>query len=157
MTNNLPTFYGLGETGNVRRNLSIRNMPDSTLLNTNTVMINGFEQIVGINSNLSLARGGTSDKVVGMPSKSKYMMYCIAGHKLYSSRLPTYESKGEAHRHSSMKEVESDELRLNQTYFSDRKGSKLTRQKLQVTSSVLLPLRRLMLIGTDEGLVRVVS
>lgn len=34
---------------------------------------------------------------------------------------------------------------------------KITKSKLNVTSSVLLPLRRLLLVGTDDGLVRIVS
>jgi hypothetical protein len=50
-----------------------------------------------------------------------------------------------------------EELRLNQSYFSDRRGVKLPKNKLQVTCSVLLPLRRLMLVGTEDGLVRIVS
>ncbi len=52
---------------------------------------------------------------------------------------------------------EFEELKLSQSYFSDRKGAKLTRSKLQVTSAVLLPLRRLLLLGTEDGLVRVIS
>ena len=52
---------------------------------------------------------------------------------------------------------EYDELRLSQSYFTDRKGVKIPKNKLQVTSSVLLPLRRLLLIGTDDGLVRIIS
>lgn len=39
----------------------------------------------------------------------------------------------------------------------DRKGSKLTKSKLQITSSVLLPLRRLLLIASEDGFVRVIS
>jgi len=50
-----------------------------------------------------------------------------------------------------------DEIKLNQHYFFDRKGSKLARGKMQITSAALLPLRRLLLLGTDEGLVRIVS
>ena len=50
-----------------------------------------------------------------------------------------------------------DELRLSQSYFVDRKGVKIPKNKLQVTSSVLLPLRRLLLVGTEDGLVRIVS
>jgi hypothetical protein len=53
--------------------------------------------------------------------------------------------------------MESEELKLNQHYFHDREGAKLSRSKIQITSAVLLPLRRLLLLGTDEGLVRVVS
>ena len=50
-----------------------------------------------------------------------------------------------------------DELRLSQSYFLDRKGAKIPKNKLQITSAVLLPLRRLLLVGTDDGLVRIVS
>lgn len=50
-----------------------------------------------------------------------------------------------------------EETKLNQHYFFDRKGAKLSRSKMQVSSAVLLPLRRLLLLGTEEGLVRVVS
>lgn len=57
----------------------------------------------------------------------------------------------------SLEQIEFDEMRLNQSYFTDRKGSKLTKGKLQVSSSVLLPLRRLLLLGTEDGLVRIVS
>lgn len=46
---------------------------------------------------------------------------------------------------------------MSQSYFVDRKGTKLPKNKLQVTSAVLLPLRRLLLVGTDDGLVRIVS
>jgi hypothetical protein len=48
-------------------------------------------------------------------------------------------------------------LRLSQSYFLDRKGVKIPRSKLNVTSAVLLPLRKLLLVGTDDGLVRIVS
>lgn len=50
-----------------------------------------------------------------------------------------------------------EEIRLHQTYFSDRYRSKIIRQRLQVVSAALLPLRRLLLLGTDDGHIRVVS
>lgn len=53
--------------------------------------------------------------------------------------------------------MDIEELRLAQTYFMDRNKSKLSRNKLQVTSAVLLQLRRLLLLGTEDGLIRVVS
>jgi hypothetical protein len=34
---------------------------------------------------------------------------------------------------------------------------RIPRSKLNVTSAVLLPLRKLLLVGTDDGLVRIVS
>eukprot|EP01035_Chromulina_nebulosa_P022217 gene22217-28768_t len=51
---------------------------------------------------------------------------------------------------SNREPCEPDEIRMQQNYFLDRKG-------LQVTSAVLLPLRKLLLLGTDDGLVRVIS
>jgi hypothetical protein len=56
-----------------------------------------------------------------------------------------------------LQNYEGEDIRLAQNYFSDRKGAKLTKSKLQVTSALMLPLRRLLLIGTEDGLVRVVS
>jgi len=50
-----------------------------------------------------------------------------------------------------------EELRLSQSYFLDRKGTKIPKSKLNVTSAVLLPLRKLLLVGTEDGLVRIVS
>jgi hypothetical protein len=42
-------------------------------------------------------------------------------------------------------------------YFVDRKGVKIARGKLHVTSAALLPLRKLLLLGTEDGLIRVIS
>lgn len=53
--------------------------------------------------------------------------------------------------------MECEELKLSTNYFLDRKGNKLTRSKIQITSSVLLPLRRLLLVASEDGFVRVIS
>jgi hypothetical protein len=52
---------------------------------------------------------------------------------------------------------EYDEIKLNLHYMYDRKGSKLSKSKMQVTSAVMLPLRRLLLLGTEDGMIRVIS
>lgn len=52
--------------------------------------------------------------------------------------------------------ADSDELKLTPSYFNDRNNLKLTKNKLQIISATLLPLRRIMLLGTADGLVRVV-
>lgn len=52
---------------------------------------------------------------------------------------------------------DGDEVKLDLAYFADRKNNKLTKQKLQVSSATLLPLRRLLLVGTEDGQVRVVT
>jgi hypothetical protein len=54
-------------------------------------------------------------------------------------------------------QVVAEELKVAQTYLQDRRGIKFSRQKLQVTAACLLPLRKLLVVGTEDGLVRVVS
>lgn len=57
----------------------------------------------------------------------------------------------------SSQATEATEIKLAQSYFSDRSKAKLSRTRMQVTSAVLLPLRRLLLLGTEDGIIRVVS
>ncbi len=45
---------------------------------------------------------------------------------------------------------------MDPVYFSDRHGSKITKQRLQISSGALLPLRRLLLLGSSDGTVKVV-
>ena len=48
------------------------------------------------------------------------------------------------------------ELKLNHNYIYDSSNNKLRNPKLQATSATLLPLRKLILIGTEDGLIRTV-
>lgn len=48
-------------------------------------------------------------------------------------------------------------MKLSPFYLYDRNRVKITKHKLNITSAVLLPLRRLMLIGTDDGYIKVVT
>jgi hypothetical protein len=47
--------------------------------------------------------------------------------------------------------------KLKKSGFLDKAGASIPRQKLQITSAALLPLRQLLLVGSEDGLIRVVS
>jgi hypothetical protein len=90
-------LVGLGGVGEVKKVLAIKNMPDSShaFLQPNTVLVNTFDQVVGIgglSAGMSNIRGGSTDKGFSMQSRPKFVMYGIAGHKMYSSRLPAYDA-----------------------------------------------------------------
>ncbi len=50
-----------------------------------------------------------------------------------------------------------DDFKLSTSYIFEGTGAKLSKQKLQINSAVLLPLRRLMLLGTEDGFIRAVA
>lgn len=146
--------------GEVKKALTIKNMPTDSIGSASTLMLGSFENSLG-NSLSMMSRGSAQDKGIGLTSKPQYVLYCISGHKMYAGRLPTYDLSTRDNIHvgasNNRENGDFDELRLSQTYFADRKGNKLSRSKLTVTSAALLPLRRLLLIGTEDGLVRIVS
>ena len=52
---------------------------------------------------------------------------------------------------------ETEEIRLKKSYFTEKSGAVIPKQKLQIHSAVLLPLRQLMLLGAEDGLIRVIA
>mmetsp|Transcript_21852 Transcript_21852/g.36906 ORF Transcript_21852/g.36906 Transcript_21852/m.36906 type:complete len:262 (+) Transcript_21852:3-788(+) len=170
-------WMGYGGQGEVRKVLNIKNMPDGQL-SASTVMLpaleyrgtggggygggsgGGFSHLYRSDTR----SGGAGASSLGLLApKPQHVLYCIAGHKLHAGSLPSYDKNNRETIHLGAGPVAADasfeceELRLNQSYFSDRKGVKIPKNKMQVTSSVLLPLRRLLLVGTDDGVIRIVS
>lgn len=78
---------GLGDTGDVKKVLNIKNMPDSSFT-ASTLMLPALE-VRGSSSMNSMNMG--QDKGLGSSSKPQYVLYCVAGHKLYAGTLPSYD------------------------------------------------------------------
>ena len=76
---------GLGDEGEVKKVLNIKNMPD-TFFSPSTLMLPALENRGSTGSN-----GLNQDKGLGVPSKPQYVLYCISGHKLYAGTLPSYD------------------------------------------------------------------
>ena len=129
----------------VKKIYQIKGLPDcSAPMNVNTILTNEFEQK---SSNHSLHDSG------GI-SKKLQVLYCLAGHKVCAGHIPT-NSTGHVHDERSST-VDNDELRLTRSFFNDRTNEKLTKQRILISSATLLPLRRIMLLGTSDGLIRVI-
>lgn len=78
-------WMGLGDSGDVKKVLNIKNMPDSAFT-ASTLMLPALEvRSSSMNSNMS------QDKGMGSSSKPQHVLYCVAGHKLYAGTLPSYD------------------------------------------------------------------
>mgnify|MGYP006876355704 CR=1 FL=1 len=71
------------------------------------------------------------------------VLFAMSGHKIAVQHVPSEPTK--------------QEIKLERAYFVDRTGAKLSKNDLAVHSVALLPLRKLMLLGTEDGLVRVLT
>lgn len=71
------------------------------------------------------------------------VLFAISGHKLAVHQVPP--------------ESTLHEIKLERAYFVDRTGAKLRRSNLSANSVALLPLRKLMLVGSEDGLIRVLT
>ena len=77
---------GLGDQGEVKKVLNIKNMPDCPFTSS-TLMLPALE----VRGSSSMNGMNGQEKGLGMPSKPQYVLYCIAGHKLYAGTLPSYD------------------------------------------------------------------
>ena len=98
-------------------------------------------------------------------NKSDCRLYCFSGHKMYTSPIPvtarSRERSSESYFLKSEKfSLESDtvsdfeELKLTSHYVFDEANNKIKQPKMIISSAVLLPLRKLLLLGTEDGLIR---
>lgn len=77
---------GLGDQGEVKKVLNIKNMPDCPFTSS-TLMLPALE----VRGSSSMNGMNGQEKGLGMPSKPQFVLYCIAGHKLYAGTLPSYD------------------------------------------------------------------
>ena len=82
-------LMGLGDQGDVKKVLNIKNMPD-TAFTPSTLMLPALE-LRGASSMSGMNHLSSQEKGLGMPSKPQYVLYCISGHKLYAGTLPSYD------------------------------------------------------------------
>ena len=148
-----------------KRIYQVRNLPDcSAIMNTNTILMHRFEEPQSVV--VSGDGGGGGQRHVPM-------LYCLAGHKLSIGDLHKRGSPGEsAHHHhthntlnhhhnlhkrgvSGTKEGDQD-VRLTRSYVHDCNDVKLNKSRMHISSACLLPLRRMLLVGTTDGLIRAV-
>ena len=93
-------------------------------------------------------------------------MYAFAGHKIYSTPIPvegcsderlySIENDNTIKYNSRREGEEPNEVKFTHQYLFDEKDNKLSKSKLNITSATMLPMRRMLLVGTEEGIIRTV-
>ena len=119
---------------------AIRWLPESSAgISSSNVYIHHYEESCGFSYH--------HRKDLNQAPRQNPILYCFAGHKAGIGRLSS-----KAHIQTSS----GSELKLDTGYFTDRQGVKLGKKDLQITAGLILPLRRILLLGTDDGSVRTV-
>ncbi len=171
----------------VKKIYSLKNMPYDGVhpIKHSNIFVHAYG---GSNLNYGLLGGGPESFSGSNMSKS-FAMYCAAGHKIYSTRIPTLERDSsrdkinlapystsperfiyynnminndnmanEVSTYSShnVSNNAAEDIKLNFSYITDRMHNKVSKTKLHTTSMALLPLRKLLLLGTADGSIRVV-
>lgn len=83
-----PLWMGLGGQGEVKKVLSIKNMPVDNIMSASTILLPEFEYrgAATVNS-LTL----NQEKGVAIPTKLQYVLYCVSGNKLHAAKLPSFD------------------------------------------------------------------
>ncbi len=147
MTERLCSMWDIQNT-DIRRIYQIKGLPDcSSPMTSNSIILNNFEPV---------GNNGVYQDLVNS-SKPVHVLYCMAGHKISAGTIPSFIPQDRINLASSTKEgSETDVMRLTRSYFNDRTENKFTKNRLQITSACLLPMRRLMILGTQDGVIRVI-
>jgi hypothetical protein len=140
------------KSGLLRKAANIKGIPDvaGASINPSNILFNSFEE----SSPFHYARQDT-----GSPNYSISVFNCFVGHKSSSGIISSGNSSprdginllGAERAGSEAGEGAISEIKLNSAYFYDQFQNRLVRQKLQIASALLLPLRRILLLGTEEG------
>lgn len=161
---------------------SIKGLPDNTSnYSLNTILMHSFEQ----NFTTGTSNMGVHSQDMSMtPTKLTNTLYCISGNKISSGKLPdvknnnynNYSSTSSKYNkdviilyyllynilkyyelYTYIQAIEKgDDFKLDTNYFIDRTNTKINKNKLHIASATLLPLRRIMLLGADDGTVKVI-
>lgn len=121
---------------------SLKGLPEcSTPINHNSILISSFEDpSKGVSQNFN--------RDIGDSSRQVQVVYCLAGHKASAGRLTRVDCTEKA---------SESEVRLEKSSFHDSSMNKLGKSRLHICSAAMLPLRRLMLVGTNDGLIRTIT
>ena len=153
------------------RSIIVWSFESSTLLKSYEIKSN----VDGLTSNSTILgaydesyrRSDRRLSYVGAASKSglDYVLYTFSGHKVLSTPIPTagcsderrFFKEGDVIKcHPTERGEDPSELKCSSQYVYDEKGNKLGKSKLSITSGAMLPLRRVLLLGTEDGLIRAI-
>ncbi|RYH21172.1 hypothetical protein EON65_21325 [archaeon] len=86
---------GLGGVGDFKRVLNIKNTTSDNVCNASNIILSSFDNLtasVPKDSAVSSMKYSALDKELGLASRPQHILYCIAGHKMFSAFLPAYDT-----------------------------------------------------------------
>ena len=126
---------------------SVRGLPDAGgPLTANTVFAHDFEEHNAFSYH--------HHEHASHRQRSNLVLYAFSGHKHTIARvLSSQQSSGAKSRYDG---ATSMEMTLSPTHFRNRYDTKLNRKDIHVSASCLLPLRRILLLGDEDGTLKTV-
>lgn len=90
---------GLGGIGEVRRVLNIKNASSDGVYTASNILMSSFDNIStggnssshGPNAAMSSMKYTALDKELGLTCKPQHILYCLSGHKMFSTFLPSFD------------------------------------------------------------------
>ena len=147
-----------------RKVLTLKNMPDSGYnLTANTSTLCMFDQPKdrAIRNSVAVPQNIFDDSV----NNSLSVFYCANANKIYTAKLPKFDTTkrdiglnlASNSNRDYGQNTEMDEIKLSKNNFTDINNVKISKSKLIASSMAVMPMRRLLVIGTEDGSVRVIS
>jgi hypothetical protein len=139
-------------------------MPDSGYnLTANTSTLSIFDQPKdrAIRNSVAVPQNIFDDSVNNFLS----VFYIANANKIYTAKLPKLDNTkrdvglnlASNSNRDHGQHAEMDELKLTKSNFTDINNVKISKSKLIASSMAIMPMRRLLVIGTEDGSVRVIN
>lgn len=111
-------------------------------MNSQTVILQQFDLTNDDSNafNINSSDDNSNDLSYRQPKNERSVLYAASGHKAASASIP---------------DSGSDEISVEPRKFRDINGNKISKKSMCIQSMLLLPLRQLVLLGSDNGHVKV--
>lgn len=146
-----------------RKVLTMKNMPDSGYnVTSNTSTLCTFDQPKdrATRNSVALPQNIFEDNI----NNSISVFYCVNGNKIYTAKLPKFEplsrdiglNLAPTRDRDNGQSTDFDEIKLTKNNFTEN-NVKISKSKMITTSMAIMPMRRLLVLGTDDGSVRLIN
>jgi len=147
-----------------RKVLTLKNMPDSGYnLTANTSTLSIFDQPKdrAIRNSVAVPQNIFDDSANNLLS----VFYIANANKIYTAKLPKLDTTkrdiglnlASNSNRDYGQNADMDEIKLTKNNFTDINNVKISKSKLIASSMTILPMRRLLVIGTEDGSIRVIN
>ena len=142
----------------------LKNMPDSGInVTNNTSLLCSFDQPKdrAARNSITVPQNIFDDST----NNALSVFYCVNSNKIYTAKLPRFDhlqrdvglNLVSMNNKDNGVSADADENKLTKNNFTDINNVKIPKNKLTATSMAIMPMRRLLVLGTEDGSVRVIN